>query len=420
MKKNVDLVIIGGGSAGLAASVGAYDNGVRSILIIERSPFLGGILNQCIHNGFGLTEFKEELTGPEFAERFIKQVQERKIPYVLDSTVTSISKEKVVTYTNAKEGVVEVVAKAIIMATGCYERSAGAIGIPGERPAGILTAGQAQLFLNEYGYLVGKRIFILGSGDIGLIMARRLTLEGAKVLGVAEIMPWSNGLNRNMVQCLYDFNIPLYLSHTVSHVYGKSRVEAVEISQVDEHMQVIPGTAQKFDVDTLILSIGLIPNNDLLRSIGVPTSRTRGAVVNENFETDLDGVFSCGNVLHVHDLVDNVVAEAREAGKSAALYLQGKLPHAAHEVEVVAGEGIGYTVPEKITFELEGDSIQFKFRVRKPSKNVYIDYTVDGKVVKSVFKPVIIPSEMEIEKITRNLLENAQKTITVSLRPKEA
>jgi thioredoxin reductase len=415
-----DLVIIGGGSAGMAAAVGAYDAGVKDILIIERSPFLGGILNQCIHSGFGLTEFKEELTGPEFASRFMKQVADRKIPYVLDSTVTGLTKDKVVTYTNSKEGVVQVEAKAIVMATGCYERSAGAIGIPGERPAGILTAGQAQLFLNEYGYLCGHRVFILGSGDIGLIMARRLTLEGAKVLGVAEIMPWSNGLNRNMVQCLYDFGIPLYLSHTVSKVVGHSRLERIEISKVDEKMQAIPGTEMSFDVDTLILSIGLVPNNDLLNSIGVPTSRSRGAIVNENFETPLDGVFSCGNVLHVHDLVDNVVAEAREAGKSAAAYLLGKLPRAKKEIDVTPGDGVGYVVPSKLALDGEADHYLFKFRVRKPSKNVYIDYTVDGKVVKSVFKPIIIPSEMEIESVPKNLLENAQTSIVVSMRQKEA
>src|SRR5574344_3125620 len=288
---NKDLVIIGGGSAGMAAAVGAYDNGARDMLIIERSPFLGGILNQCIHNGFGLTEFKEELTGPEFAYRFIAQVKERNIPYVLDSTFTSINRDKLVVYTNAKEGVVEVQAKAIIMATGCYERSAGAIGIPGDRPAGILTAGQAQLFLNEYGYLCGKRIFILGSGDIGLIMALRLTLEGAKVLGVAEIMPWSNGLNRNMVQCLYDFGIPLYLSHTVSKVVGHNRLERIEISQVDENMQAIKGTEKSFDVDTLILSIGLVPNNNLLEKMGIAASRSKGAIVDNHFETSIEGVF---------------------------------------------------------------------------------------------------------------------------------
>ena len=414
-----ELVIIGGGSAGMAAAVGAFDAGITDLLIIERSPFLGGILNQCIHNGFGLAEFKEELTGPEFAGRFIKQVEARKIPFVLNSTVTGLTKEKVVTYTNDKEGVVQVEAKAIIMATGCYERSAGAIGIPGERPAGILTAGQAQLFLNEYGYLCGHRIFILGSGDIGLIMARRLTLEGAKVLGVAEIMPWSNGLNRNLVQCLYDFNIPLYLSHTVSKVVGHGRLERIEISQVDERMQAIPGTEQSFDVDTLILSIGLVPNNDLLNSIGVPTSRSRGAIVNENFETQLEGVFSCGNVLHVHDLVDNVVSEAREAGKAAAAFINGKLPSEGKQIDVVPGDGVGYVVPSKLTLKGNVENYLFKFRVKKPSKNVYIDYKVDGKVVKSVFKPVIIPSEMEIQPIAKKLLENALISIEVSLRQKE-
>jgi thioredoxin reductase len=416
---NKDLVIIGGGSAGMAAAVGAYDHGVKDILIIERSPFLGGILNQCIHNGFGLTEFKEELTGPEFASRFISQVKERNIPYVLDSTVTSISREKLVTYTNSREGVVQVQAKAIVMATGCYERNAGAIGIPGDRPAGILTAGQAQLFLNEYGYLVGKRIFILGSGDIGLIMARRLTLEGAKVLGVAEIMPWSNGLNRNMVQCLYDFNIPLYLSHTVSKVVGKERVERIEISQVDATMHAIPGTEQSFNVDTLILSIGLIPNNDLLNSISCSMSKTRGAIVNDHFETDIDGIFSCGNVLHVHDLVDNVVAEAREAGKGAALYIQGKLPRNAGGISCIAGDGLGYVVPQKIDLTESEDTLLFKFRVRKPTKNVFIEYNFNGDVIKRVFKPAIIPSEMEIESMPKNLLKTNQGTITISLKAKE-
>ncbi|MCR5514286.1 MAG: NAD(P)/FAD-dependent oxidoreductase, partial [Bacilli bacterium] len=262
--ENRDLVIIGGGSAGMAAAIGAYNEGIKDILILEKGEFLGGILNQCIHNGFGLTEFKEELTGPEFASRFIEQVKEKGIEFKLHSFVTDISKDKVITYTSKEEGVVLVKAKAIVMAAGCYERNAGAIGIPGDRPAGVLTAGQAQLFLNEYGYMTGKKVFILGSGDIGLIMARRLTLEGAKVLGVAEICAWSNGLNRNMVQCLEDYGIPLYLSHTVSKVIGKGRLEKIVLSKVDEKMQPIPGTEKEFEVDTLILSIGLLPNNDLL------------------------------------------------------------------------------------------------------------------------------------------------------------
>lgn len=417
--KNVDLVIIGGGSAGLAASVGAFDSGIKDILIIERNPFLGGILNQCIHNGFGLSEFKEELTGPEFASRFEKQVEERKIPYVLNTTVTSITKDKVVTYTNEKEGVVEVQAKAIIMAAGCYERNAGAIGIPGDRPAGVITAGQAQLFLNEYGYMVGKKVFILGSGDIGLIMARRLTLEGAKVLGVAELCAWSNGLNRNMVQCLYDYDIPLYLSHTVTRVIGKGRVEAIEISQVDERMNPIPGTEKRFDVDTLVLSIGLVPNNNLLTDLGVEVGRSRGAAVNQNYETSIEGIFSCGNVLHVHDLVDYVVDEARDAGRSAARYLLEGKKETSKNIPVNPGEGIGYVVPSKLDVLSLKEKTAFKFRVRKPSKNVFIDYIVDGVTVKSTFKPAIIPSEMEVFNLPKNLLENAQQSIVISMRAKE-
>lgn len=416
---NKDIVIIGGGSAGLAAAVGAYDAGAHDILILERMEFLGGILNQCIHNGFGLTEFKEELTGTEFASRFEKQVKARGIEYKLETNVVSITPDKVVTYVNPKEGYVEVKAKAIIMAAGCYERNAGAIGIPGERPAGILTAGQAQLFLNEFGYLAGKRIFILGSGDIGLIMARRLTLEGSKVLGVAEIMPWSNGLNRNMVQCLYDFGIPLYLSHTVSRVYGKNRVEKIEISEVDNKMQAIKGTEKTFDVDTLILSIGLVPNNNLLEKMGIAASRSKGAIVDNHFETSIEGVFSCGNVLHVHDLVDNVVAEARVAGKNAAEYVEGALTRDAHEIAVNPGDGVGYVVPSFLDLKAEEDSLTFKFRVRKPSKNVYIDYVQDGKTLKSVFKPVIIPSEMEIERLPKTLFNEQGGAISVSMRAKE-
>ncbi len=414
-----DLVVIGGGSAGMAAAVAAYDNGIRDILILERNEFLGGILNQCIHNGFGLTLFKEELTGPEFAYRFIEKVKEKNIEYKLKTYVTNISKDKVITYSSAKEGVKEVQAKAIIMAAGCYERNAGAIGIPGDRPAGILTAGQAQLFLNEYGYMAGKRVFILGSGDIGLIMARRLTLEGAKVLGVAEICPWSNGLNRNMVQCLYDYDIPLYLSHTVSKVVGKSRLEKVIISEVDERKNPIPGTEKEFDCDTLILSIGLIPNNDLLKDAGIKVGQSRGALVNENYETSQEGVFSCGNVLHVHDLVDNVAMEAKVAGESAAKYLKGELDHSSSYIETKAGQGIGYVVPGLIDLASAPDSIEFKFRVRQPSKNVYIVYKFNGEIIKKVLKQVIIPSEMEIQKLPKNLLKSNQGTLEISLVNKE-
>lgn len=417
--KTKDLVVIGGGSAGMAAAVAAYDNGIRDILILERNEFLGGILNQCIHNGFGLTLFKEELTGPEFAYRFIEKVKEKNIEYKLKTYVTNISKDKIVTYSSAKEGVKEIKAKAIIMAAGCYERNAGAIGIPGDRPTGILTAGQAQLFLNEYGYMAGKRVFILGSGDIGLIMARRLTLEGAKVLGVAEICPWSNGLNRNMVQCLYDYDIPLYLSHTVSKVIGKSRLEKVVISEVDERKNPIPGTEKEFDCDTLILSIGLIPNNDLLKDAGIKVGQSRGALVNENYETSQEGVFSCGNVLHVHDLVDNVAMEAKVAGESAAKYLKSELAHSFDSIVTKAGQGIGYVVPGLIDLSSAPDSIEFKFRVRQPSKNVYIVYKFNSEIIKKVLKQVIIPSEMEIEKLPKNLLNSNQGVLEISLVNKE-
>lgn len=414
-----DLVIIGGGSAGMAAAIGAYNEGIKDILILEKGEFLGGILNQCIHNGFGLTEFKEELTGPEFAARFIEQVKEKGIEFKLHSFVTDISKDKVITYTSKEDGVVMVEAKAIVMAAGCYERNAGAIGIPGDRPAGVLTAGQAQLFLNEYGYVTGKKVFILGSGDIGLIMARRLTLEGAKVLGVAEICAWSNGLNRNMVQCLEDYGIPLYLSHTVSKVIGKGRLEKIVLSKVDDRMQPIPGTEKEFEVDTLILSIGLLPNNDLLNHLGIPTSRSRGSLVNDKLETCVPGIFSCGNVLHVHDLVDNVVEEAREAGKNAAIYLKGEEKKATSEIEVIAGDGIGYVVPGKVAIDEALENITFKFRVRKPSKNVYIQYEQNGNVIKKVLKTAIIPSEMEIQKLPRKQLVDESSPITIKMVAKE-
>lgn len=413
-----ELVIIGGGSAGMAAAVSAYDQGIRDILILERGPFLGGILNQCIHNGFGLTYFKEELTGPEFLTRFVNETKKRGIEYKLNCNVTSLSRDKVVSYIS-QEGAKQIQAKAIIMATGCYERNAGAIGIPGERPAGVITAGQAQLYLNEYGYLVGKKVFILGSGDIGLIMARRMTLEGAKVLGVAEIMPYSNGLNRNIQQCLIDFDIPLYLSHTVSKIIGKGKLEAIEISKVDEKMRPIPGTERRFECDTLMLSIGLIPNNDLLDNIGVSVSSTRGSKVNEHMETEIPGVFSCGNVLHVHDLVDYVVEEGKVAGLGAAKYLQGQLPTHESVLYTKAGEGIGYVVPSCIDLANAEDKVQLKFRVRKPRKDVYVEYRLGDKVLRRMLKPAIIPSEMEIISLDKKLLEG-EGELTVSLVEKEA
>ena len=414
-----DLVIIGGGSAGMAAAISAFDAGIRDILILERGEMLGGILNQCIHNGFGLQYFKEELTGPEFLTRFVKEVEARGIEYRLGANVLSISKDKVVSYVCQEDGAVDLQAKAIIMAAGCYERNAGAIGIPGERPAGVITAGQAQLYLNEYGYLVGKKVFILGSGDIGLIMARRMTLEGAKVLGVAELMPYSNGLNRNIQQCLIDFDIPLYLSHTVTKVIGKGKLEAIEISQVDEKLQPIPGTEKRFEVDTLLLSIGLIPNNDLLDKMGIPTSSTRGSEVDDNLETAIPGVFSCGNVLHVHDLVDYVVEEGRVAGLGAAKYLKGELKASEKSIKTLAGDGIGYVVPSKIELDDKAGDAVLKFRVRKPRKEVYVVYSQGETVLKKAYKMAIIPSEMEIVKIPKDKLIDGVP-LTVSLVEKEA
>ena len=410
---NRRLVIIGGGSAGMAAAIKAYELGERDILIIEKNAYLGGILNQCIHNGFGLHEFKEELTGPEFMTRFSDKVNELKIDYRLESNVLSISDDKVVTYTNAKEGLVEVQAEAIILTTGCYERNAGAIQIPGDRPSGVYTAGQAQLYVNCYGYLVGKRVFILGSGDIGLIMARRMTLEGAKVLGVAELMPYSAGLNRNIVQCLKDYDIPLYLSHTVKQVIGDSHLEKVVIAKVDEKMQFIPGTEIEFDCDCLLLSVGLLPNVDLFNKLPLSFSKTRGAKVTQAMESEIPGIFSAGNVLHVHDLVDYVVEEAREAAEGAVSYLHGELTRKGHVYDVNPGVGINYVVPQKLYIDDVKESCSFKFRVAKPMKDINIIITEGNNVIKKIFKPAIVPSEMEIVRLKKELFKKESNEIKV-------
>ena len=413
------LVIIGGGSAGMAAAVKAYELGEKDILILEKNNYLGGILNQCIHNGFGLHEFKEELTGPEFMSRFSKQVNELGIKYRLNANVLSITKEKVVTYSSEEDGLVSVQADAIILTTGCYERNAGAIQIAGDRPVGVYTAGQAQLYLNCYGYLVGKKVFILGSGDIGLIMARRMTLEGAKVLGVAELMPYSAGLNRNIVQCLQDFNIPLYLSHTVKEVRGKNRVEKVIIAKVDEKMQFIPETEMEFDCDTLLLSVGLIPNNDLFNNLGIKFSKTRGAMVNQDMETEIPGIFSAGNVLHVHDLVDYVVSEAREAAVGAVKYLNKTTKHAGFAYEIKQGYGIGYVVPQVLNIDDASEKVSLKFRVAKPFKDIVINIKEGERLIKKIIKPAIVPSEMEIVYLPKELFQKEDKVITVSVEEKK-
>ncbi len=412
--RQIDLLVIGGGSAGMAAAIQAKKEGINDILIVERDEHLGGILNQCIHNGFGLTEFKEELTGPEYLSRFVKQVEELHIPYMTSSMVIDMTKDKIVTISNKDKGVEIVQAKAIVMATGCYERSAGAIQIPGDRCSGIITAGTAQKYLNIHGYLVGKRIVILGSGDIGLIMARRLTLEGAKVICVSELMPYSNGLNRNIAQCLNDYNIPLYLSRSVSKVIGKDRLEKVVLSAVDDKMQFIPGTEMEIECDTLILSVGLIPYISLLDYIDCPTSSTKGAKVNEHMETMIPGIFSCGNCLHVHDVVDFVTDEGRLAGHGAAMYLKGELHDNSEKILVTPKDGISYVVPQEINRDNQED-VTFKFRVRKPIKDVFLIVESNGQQIMKQFKPVLIPSEMVMVKLPKDKLGLLDKEVSLRL-----
>ncbi len=397
-----DLVIVGGGAGGLAAAISAYDNGVKDILLLEREDHLGGILDQCIHNGFGLTTFKEELTGPEYADRFIKELKARNIEYKLLTQVSKITKNKEVFYSNSEDGFVKVQAKAIVLATGSYERTPGAIMVPGDRCSGITTAGTAQKILNTTGHLVGKKIVILGSGDIGLIMARRLTLEGAKVICVAEIMPFSNGLNRNIVQCLQDFNIPLYLSTTVSNVIGKGRVEKVELSSVDENLKVIPGTSREIECDCLILSVGLLPQTTLLEEMGgVKFERNRGPSVDNKFELQIPGIFTCGNCLHVHDLVDFVSQEGTAAGKSAAEYLANNGKEEADKIPVTAGGLMGYVVPNFV--EKGADVLNFKFRVRKPTEKAFLYIKQGDRLLKKQVLTLLLPSIMVEGKVN---LEN--------------
>lgn len=411
--KTIDLVVIGSGAAGMAAAIEAKKNGIDDILILEKDNCLGGILNQCIHNGFGLTEFKEELTGPEYLSRFVEQVKQLNIPYKLNAQVIDLSKDKIVTYSSKEDGLVSLKAKAIIMATGCYERTAGAIMLPGDRCSGIITAGTAQRYLNINGMMVGKRVVILGSGDIGLIMARRLTLEGAKVLCVSEIMPYSNGLNRNIQQCLVDFDIPLYLSRTVSKVVGKNRLEKVVLSAVDKNLQIIPGTEMEFECDTLILSVGLIPYISLLNYIDCPISSTKGAVVNQYMETMIDGIFTCGNCLHVHDVVDFVSEEARLAGRSVALYLKNMIKNNG-KIALKPGNGLSYVLPQFI-LEDSLEDIIIKFRVRQPVTDQVVVVKSGDTVLMKVIKPVLIPSEMVMIKLNKEKLVDAKEEIVVSL-----
>ena len=391
-----DLVIVGGGPAGLAAAASAKDHGIDSILIIESDKELGGILNQCIHNGFGLHTFKEELTGPEYASRFIDMVLDRGIEYKLNTMVMDISADKKVTAMNREDGMFEVQAKAVILAMGCRERSRGALNIPGYRPAGIYSAGTAQRLVNMEGYMPGKEVVILGSGDIGLIMARRMTLEGAKVKVVAELMPYSGGLKRNIVQCLNDFDIPLKLSHTVVDIEGKNRVEAVTIAEVGPDRKPIPGTEERYTCDTLLLSCGLIPENELSKSAGVALNPvTSGPVVNDSLETNIDGIFACGNVLHVHDLVDYVSQEASAAGKNAANYIKNGKGKDAKIVEILPVDGVRYTVPKYIRPTEMDDTLTVRFRVGAVYKNCAIATYFDDQLISKRKRPVMAPGEME-------------------------
>lgn len=424
-----ELVIIGGGPAGLAAAIAARENGVEDLVIIERDGRLGGILNQCIHNGFGLHTFKEELTGPEYAGRYIDRVMELEIPYKLNTMVIDLTQmsdaagpedsRKLVTVMNREEGLYTIEARAVILAMGCRERSRGALNIPGYRPAGIYSAGTAQRYVNMEGRMPGREVVILGSGDIGLIMARRMTLEGAKVKLVAELMPYSGGLKRNIVQCLDDFGIPLKLEHTVVDIKGKKRVEAVVIARVDEHSRPIPGTEEEIKCDTLLLSCGLIPENELSETLGVEMNpATKGPKVNESLETDREGVFACGNVLHVHDLVDYVSEEAFQAGKRAAAYLQGRLEGAGEAIPLRAVNGVRYTVPASLNIDRMEAAQVVRFRVGNVYRDAAVEVSFNGKVVSSRKKKVFAPGEMEQIILKKQDLEQFAdlKEITISIR----
>jgi NADPH-dependent 2,4-dienoyl-CoA reductase/sulfur reductase-like enzyme len=414
-----DLIVVGGGPAGLAAALSAYENGLKKVLVIERDKELGGILNQCIHNGFGLHYFKEELTGPEYAGRFVKLVNETDIEIMTDTMVLEITQDKKVHCVNPADGYQVLEAKSIVLAMGCRERTRGAISIPGTRPAGVLTAGAAQRYVNIEGHMVGKTVVILGSGDIGLIMARRMTLEGAKVLACVEVMPYSGGLQRNIVQCLNDFDIPLYLSHTIIDIRGKRRVEGVTIAEVGPDRKPIKGTEIDFECDTVLLSVGLIPENELTKNAGLELdTRTNGIVVYENMETSAQGIFAGGNAVHVHDLVDYVTQESQRAGAAAADYvLHGALDR-ENAIDVCEGENVGGIVPLKI--HRGAPQADVFFRVRRIFKKSTITVTCGGRELATFKRPYMAPGEMECIRLPKELLEKIDAdSITVSAQEAE-
>lgn len=418
--KHCDIAIIGAGPAGLAAAVAAHEAGVKDIFVIERDSEPGGILNQCIHNGFGLHRFGVELTGPEYAGRYEDMLIGTGVKIQLGTMVIGIE-NRVISCVSKENGYEEISAGAIVLAMGCRERNRGPIFVPGDRGSGVFSAGSAQRYLNIEGYLVGRRVVILGSGDIGLIMARRMTLEGAKVLAVSEIMPFSNGLSRNIAQCLDDFGIPLYLSHTVTDIIGKGRVEAVVISQVDENMKPIPGTEKRFECDTLLLSVGLVPENELSRAAGIKIDpRTNGPVVGEDMQTSAEGVFACGNVLHVHDLVDYVSAESARAGAAAAEYVLRGGNAGGECLPVTASGSVGYTVPQSVCPQNVGKALDIFFRVRKKIRRGEITVTSGGTIIASFKREFLAPAEMQKITVPKALLEKASGGLNVSVTETES
>ena len=421
--KKCQLAIIGGGPAGLAAALRAHQQGITDIIILERDVALGGILNQCIHNGFGLHRFEEELTGPEYAAKFIDLLRSTVVKVYTDTMVLSINNSKVIRAVNPIDGCFALQASAIILAMGCRERTRGAISIPGSRCAGIYTAGTAQYLMNIEGLMVGRRIVILGSGDIGLIMARRMTLEGAKVLACVELMPFSPGLTRNIVQCLNDFDIPLYLSHTVTDIRGDGRLESVVVSKVDAHRRPIPGTEMKFDCDTLLLSVGLIPENELTRCAGIAIDpHTNGPIVYNNMETSVSGIFACGNVVHVHDLVDFVSEESERAGEAAAAFIQGSKPFGGHAARVLAGDNVSYTAPQLIrTNAKDAHNVRVSFRVRRSFEKSRIIVSGSSGIIATFNRGRMAPGEMEHVTIPGKLIPTEDRSeIIVSCEEVEA